>query len=81
MKILHVAPSFYPAHYYGGPVQSTLHLCRKLAERGCEVRALTTNANGPTVLDVPTGSEVEVAPGCGWSMPGARAARIHSRPR
>ena len=63
MKVLHVTPSFYPAHYYGGPVQSTLHLCRKLAERGCEVRALTTNANGPTVLDVPTGSEVEVAPG------------------
>lgn len=64
MKVLHVVPSFYPAHYYGGPIQSTLHLCRKLAEAGCEIRVLTTNANGPaSVLDVPTDGEVEVAPG------------------
>ncbi len=63
MKVLHVVPSFYPAHYYGGPVQSTLHLCRKLADAGCDVRVLTTNANGPEVLDVRTGSEIEFAPG------------------
>jgi glycosyltransferase involved in cell wall biosynthesis len=64
VKVLHVIPTFYPAHYYGGPVQSTFHLCRKLADLGCEVRVLTTNANGPTsVLDVPTDREVEVAPG------------------
>jgi glycosyltransferase involved in cell wall biosynthesis len=64
VKVLHVIPSFYPAHCYGGPVQSTLHLCRKLAERGCDLRVLTTNANGPgAVLDVPTDREVEVAPG------------------
>lgn len=64
MKVLHVIPSFYPAHCYGGPVQSTLHLCRKLAEAGCELRVLTTNANGPvSVLDVPADTEVEVAPG------------------
>jgi glycosyltransferase involved in cell wall biosynthesis len=64
VKVLHVIPSFYPAHYYGGPVQSTFHLCRKLAEAGCAVRVLTTNANGPSaVLDVTTESEVEAAPG------------------
>src|SRR3954451_2978489 len=63
VKVLHVVPSFYPAHYYGGPVQATLHLCRKLAEAGCDVRVLTTNANGPEVLDVRTGAEIEVAPG------------------
>jgi glycosyltransferase involved in cell wall biosynthesis len=64
VKVLHVIPSFYPAHCYGGPVQSTFHLCRKLAEIGCDVRVLTTNANGPaSVLDVPTDREVEVAPG------------------
>ena len=64
MKVLHVIPSFYPAHYYGGPVQSTFHLCRKLAEAGCVVRVLTSNANGPdAVLDVTTESEVEAAPG------------------
>jgi glycosyltransferase involved in cell wall biosynthesis len=64
VKVLHVIPSFYPAHYYGGPVQSTFHLCRKLADAGCVVRVLTTNANGPSAeLDVPTESEVEAAPG------------------
>jgi glycosyltransferase involved in cell wall biosynthesis len=64
VKVLHVIPTFYPAHYYGGPVQSTFHLCRKLADLGCAVKVLTTNANGPTsVLDVPTDREVEVAPG------------------
>jgi len=64
VKVLHVIPSFYPAHCYGGPVQSTFHLCRKLAAAGCEVRVLTTNANGPvSVLDVPTNREVEVAAG------------------
>ena len=64
MRVLHVIPSFYPAHGYGGPVQSVFHLCRKLAETGCDVRVLTTNANGPTtVLDVATDSEVVVAPG------------------
>jgi glycosyltransferase involved in cell wall biosynthesis len=64
VKVLHVVPSFYPAHCYGGPVQSVYHLCSKLAEAGCEVRVLTTNANGPdAVLDVPADCEVEVAPG------------------
>jgi glycosyltransferase involved in cell wall biosynthesis len=64
VKVLHVIPSFYPAHGYGGPVQSVYHLCRKLAEAGCDVRVLTTNANGPgAVLDVDTESETEVAPG------------------
>jgi glycosyltransferase involved in cell wall biosynthesis len=63
VRVLHVVPSFYPAHYYGGPVQSVYHLCGKLAETGCEVRVLTTNANGPDVLDVPSDSEIEVAPG------------------
>jgi glycosyltransferase involved in cell wall biosynthesis len=64
VKVLHVVPSFYPAHYYGGPVQSVYHLCSKLAETGCDVRVLTTNANGPdAVLDVPADCEVEVAPG------------------
>jgi glycosyltransferase involved in cell wall biosynthesis len=64
MNVLHVIPSFYPAHWYGGPVQSVYHLCRKLAEAGCHVRVLTTNANGPdAVLNVKPDSESEIAPG------------------
>ena len=63
MKILHLTPGFYPAHYYGGPIQSTYDLCRYLPRYGCEVRVLTTNANGPSVLDVGNDREIEVAAG------------------
>ena len=46
MKVLCVAPSFYPAHVYGGPTQSIYELSRTLARLGVEVRVLTTDANG-----------------------------------
>ncbi len=46
MKVLHVVPSFHPAYVYGGPIGSTYELCRNLATLGCEVRVLTTDANG-----------------------------------
>lgn len=59
MKVLHVTPGFYPAHFYGGPIQSTYDLCRHLAQKGCDVRVLTTNTNGPQLLDVPTDREVQ----------------------
>jgi glycosyltransferase involved in cell wall biosynthesis len=58
MRALHVVPSFYPAFVYGGPTQSTYNLCQALARHGCEVRVLTTDANGPGVLDVDTAREV-----------------------
>ncbi len=64
MRVLHIVPSFYPAHVYGGPIQSVYHLCRYLARNGCEVKVLTTNANGRrAVLDVETNREVALAPG------------------
>jgi len=64
MKVLHVVPSFHPAHSYGGPVRSTFELCRNLAELGCEVRVLTTDANGLNqVLDVDKNEEVELPEG------------------
>jgi len=57
-------PFWAPAWRYGGSVYVTSQLCRKLAEDGCELRVLTTNANGPSaVLDVDTRSEVELAAG------------------
>ena len=58
MKVLHVSPSFYPAHYYGGPTQSVYALCRALSTQGCDVMVLTSNANGPKVVDVPVNSEI-----------------------
>jgi glycosyltransferase involved in cell wall biosynthesis len=51
LKILHVAPSFYPAVVYGGPTESTYRLTLALARHaGCDIDVLTTDANGPRVL-------------------------------
>jgi hypothetical protein len=46
LKIADVTPSFWPALSYGGPIESSLQLCRHLAAAGAEVRGLTTNSNG-----------------------------------
>jgi glycosyltransferase involved in cell wall biosynthesis len=59
MNILHVIPSFHPAYSYGGPIRSSYELCRNLALLGCDVRVLTTDANGlDAVLDVVKDREV-----------------------
>ena len=64
VKILHVVPSFYPAHVYGGPIQSVFHLCCHLVSNGGDVRVLTTNANGRNaLLEVDNKSLIEVAEG------------------
>ncbi len=45
MKILHVAPSFYPATLWGGPIWSTKAICDGIhAAAGMELRVLTTDA-------------------------------------
>ncbi len=46
IRILHVAPSFYPAVRYGGPIESTLGLTRALSALGHDVRVVTTDADG-----------------------------------
>lgn len=46
MRVLHVSPYFRPAYRYGGPVESVYRLCLSVARLGCDVRALTTNADG-----------------------------------
>ena len=64
MKVLHVVPSFHPAFSYGGPIRSTFELCRNAVELGCEVRVLTTDANGlDRILDVDKNKEVELQEG------------------
>jgi len=64
MKILHVVPSFHPAYSYGGPIRSTFELCRNAVQLGCEVRVLTTDADGlDRVLDVDKTKEVELPEG------------------
>ena len=64
MKVLHVVPSFHPAYVYGGPIQSSYELCSNLAGLGCEVRVLTTDANGlGQLIDVETAREVSMPEG------------------
>lgn len=72
MKILHIAPFFHPAHRYGGPIQVLHDLCVESAAKGCAVKVLTTNTNGPGAsLDVPSDREVE--------RPGGYSARYCRR--
>lgn len=64
MKVLHVIPSFYPARALGGPVEATVQLCRHLGRLGCEVRVLTTDADGEARrLDVPLDRDVPLEEG------------------
>lgn len=64
VRVLHITPSFYPALVYGGPTRSVHQLCIALAEVGCEVRVLTTDANGPDAeLDVETDREIRLRDG------------------
>jgi len=60
MKILHVIPSYIPAHRYGGPIKATHELCRALAEHGQEVSVFTTNADQEKRLDVPLAEEQNI---------------------
>ena len=76
MRVLHVSPSFYPAHVYGGPTQSTYELCRSLAKLGAEVRVLTTDADGlHKVLEVEKDRDVRVE---GFSVRYCRRRFRHS---
>jgi glycosyltransferase involved in cell wall biosynthesis len=64
LRVAHVTPSFHPATAYGGPVRSVHDLCTALAERGLDVRVLTTDANGGSRLKgVPLRREAEVRTG------------------
>jgi len=58
LRVLHVTPSFHPAYVYGGTTRSVYDLCRNVSEAGCEVKVLTTDANGSrAVLEVDTERE------------------------
>jgi glycosyltransferase involved in cell wall biosynthesis len=64
MKVAHVTPSYHPAFAYGGPPESAHQLSVHLARAGCEVRVLTTDANGPRfTVDVDTAHELGLEPG------------------
>jgi glycosyltransferase involved in cell wall biosynthesis len=61
VNVLHVAPSFYPALVYGGPIRALHDLCLGLSALGEDVRALTTDADGTRHrLDVVRGCDVTI---------------------
>jgi len=53
MRVLHVIPSVSLVR--GGPSQAILELVRAVRLVGCDAEILTTNDDGPGVLDVPLG--------------------------
>lgn len=66
LRVAQIVPSFFPAHGYGGPIESVLQLCRRLALNGCEVRVLTTDADGRSrLVGVDTTREVDLEAGVG----------------
>jgi glycosyltransferase involved in cell wall biosynthesis len=64
LRVLHVAPSFYPATQYGGPIWSTYALCNALAGRDdISLRVLTTDTAAPGSSDrLPVVSFPEIYP-------------------
>jgi glycosyltransferase involved in cell wall biosynthesis len=54
MKIVHVTGAYPPTSFSTGPPQQVHALAKALRQLGVDVRVVTTNFNGPGVLDVPT---------------------------
>lgn len=52
MKFLVVIPYYKPAYIYGGATRCVSTLCEGLVKSGIQVTVLTSDANGPTRLDV-----------------------------
>lgn len=48
LKLLDIAPSFYPAYWFGGPIYSTYGLCNALSGvPGVQLKVVTTDTAGP----------------------------------
>jgi len=69
LKILHVIPSFAPAWRYGGPIFAVDEMTRELARAGHSITVMTTNIDGPGVLDVSTDRPVDRAGVEVWYFP------------
>ncbi|HUC44094.1 MAG TPA: glycosyltransferase [Candidatus Sulfotelmatobacter sp.] len=59
MRVLHVIGSFPPATAYAGPPDQVFRLSVEMRRMGFDVRAITTNRNGPKPLDVPADRWIE----------------------
>jgi glycosyltransferase involved in cell wall biosynthesis len=60
LRVLNVAPTYYPAVRYGGPIRSVHGLAAALARRGHEVHVYTTSMDGSQDLNVPLDEVVDL---------------------
>ncbi|MDJ0708321.1 MAG: glycosyl transferase family 1, partial [Leptolyngbyaceae cyanobacterium MO_188.B28] len=67
MKVLHVIPSLSPA--LGGPTQVALNLVKSLRDCNIDTEIVTTNDNGPELLDVPLYQRIEYEQVPVWFLP------------
>ena len=59
MRVVHVTGSYPPTTFNTGPPQQIHALAQALRAMDVDARVVTTDANGPGTLDVPTGRWVE----------------------
>jgi glycosyltransferase involved in cell wall biosynthesis len=57
LRVLHVIPAVAPR--YGGPSRAIFEMCRALQRHGVEVLVATTDADGPTRLEVATQTVID----------------------
>lgn len=67
LKVLHVIPSVSPA--LGGPSQVVLNLVKALRQWDCDAEIVTTNHDGPSILDVPLNQRIEYEQVPIWFLP------------
>ncbi|MEK7635659.1 MAG: glycosyltransferase [Patescibacteria group bacterium] len=60
MKILHIVPTYFPAHRQGGPIKSVHELNKGLVKLGTDITVYTTNMDASGFLNVPLNQEVNV---------------------
>ena len=69
MKILHIIPTYFPAHRQGGPIKSVHEMNKGLVKKGVEMTVYTTNIDGKSVLNVPLNQGVDIDGVKVWYFP------------